>query len=124
MKPLLGSILIILFFILFFSFLTVKLDQTVKWNWFITFIPLFLLQLCFTIDSIILIVRNFMKSKREKSIKLTIFLSSILLLFIFEILLCLKLEYYHQEIKLTYVSIPLWLILSAASVYILRNLIQ
>jgi hypothetical protein len=124
MKPLLGSILIILFFILFLSFLTVKLDQTVKWNWFITFIPLFLLQLCFTIDSIILIVRNFMKSKREKSIKLTIFLSSILLLFIFEILLCLKLEYYQQEIKLTYVSIPLWLILSAASVYILRNLIQ
>ena len=124
MKPILASILIILFLILYFSFLTVKLEQTVKWNWFIIFIPLFLLQLCFTIDSIILIIRNFMKSKREQSVKITVFLSSILLLFIFEILLCLKLEYYQQEIKLTYVCIPLWLILSAASVYIFRNLIK
>ena len=110
--------------ILFFSFLTVRVDQTVKWNWFIVFIPLYLLQLSFIIDSIILIANNIIKSKPEQSIKISIFLASIILFFIFEVLLCLKLEYYRVEIKLSFVCMPLWLVLTAASVYIFKKLIK
>ena len=110
--------------ILFFSFLTVRVDQTVKWNWFIVFIPLYLLQLSFIIDSIILIANNIIKSKPEQSIKISIFLASIILFFIFEVLLCLKLEYYPVEIKLSFVCMPLWLVLTAASVYIFKKLIK
>ena len=124
MNPILSSIIIILFLILYFSFLTVKIDQTVKWNWFLVFIPLFLLQFCLCIDSVILIIRNAYKSRRKQLFKIVLFLSSILLLFIFEILLCLKLEYYQTQIKLTFVFIPLWVILINASVYVFRYLIK
>jgi hypothetical protein len=124
MNPILSSIIIILLLTLYFAFLTVKIDQTVKWNWFIIFIPLFLLQFCFIIDSTILMIRNLLKSKREQSIKIILFLVSTILLYLFEILLCLKLEYYFQEIKLSFVFLPLWSIIFISSGYICRHLVR
>lgn len=123
MNPILSAILIVILTILFFSFLTIRIDNTVKWNWFIIFIPIFFLKFCFLIDVIVLIIRNAIRSKRVQIIKLIIFLISILLFYIFEILLCLKLEYYNH-LKLTFVFIPLWLLLSIASVYLFRHLIK
>lgn len=108
MSPILSATLVSCFLIMFFSFLSTKIDQSVKWNWFIVFIPLFFLQTCFFIDNILLTIKNRSISK-IKLIKLFTFLISNILLLAFEILLCLKLEYF-PSVKLSFVFIPFWLL--------------
>jgi hypothetical protein len=106
MSPILSATLISCFTLIFFSFLTTRLDQSIKWNWFLVFVPMFFLQSCFLIDNILLLIKNRHISKL-KLLKLTLFLISNLLLLSFEILLCLKLEYF-PFIRITFIFVPIW----------------
>ena len=120
MNSILSAILTSSLLIIFLSFLSARIELSIKWNWFLVFIPLYFLQTCLLIDSIILIARNRANFK-FKLIKLISFLICFILIFSFEILLCLKLEYYPQ-LKLTFVFIPLWIIISFIIVFLLIKL--
>lgn len=124
MRPILASTIITLFSLVFLSLLTAKLNTTsVFWNWFLVFIPLFILQVFYLIELIInLFRREFHFDTNYKQYILIIL--CILLLFAFEFLLCLKLEYFETQIKLTYVFVPLWLVLFIICVYLVKVLID
>jgi hypothetical protein len=119
MSPILSAILISSFSIIFFSFVSTKIDQLIKWNWFVVFIPMFFLKFCFLIDCIVLMIKNRTKSK-YKIIKLSIFLLSILLALIFELLICFKLESYN--LKLSVAFTPFWLLCFILFGYLLIKL--
>ena len=122
MSPILSATLISCFTLIFFSFLTTRLDQSIKWNWFLVFVPMFFLQACFLIDNILLLVKNRYISKL-KLLKLTLFLVSNLLLLAFEILLCLKLEYF-PHINTTFLFLPVWILCLIIIAYLFSKLMQ
>lgn len=122
MTPILSATIISFNLIIFLSFLSTRIDSTINWNWFLVFIPVFFLQTCFLIDNLVLIVKN-RKANKKKIQKLFMYLLCILLMVTFEILLCLKLQYY-RDLKLTYVFIPFWvfcLILFFYFIFKLKN---
>ena len=120
MSPILSATLISCFTLIFFSFLTTRIDQSIKWNWFIVFIPLFFLQVCFLIDNLLLLIKNRSISKL-KLLKLMVFLVSNFLFLAFEILLCLKLEYFHF-MRTTLVLIPVWILCFIIIAYLFLKL--
>ena len=122
MSPILSATLISCFALIFFSFLTTRLDQSIKWNWFLVFIPLFCLQACFFIDNILLLVKNRFNSKL-KLLKLLAFLVANALLLTFEMLLCLKLEIYNS-IKTSFIFIPIWILCLIVIAYLFIKLMQ
>ena len=106
MTPILSTTLVSFNLIIFLSFLSTRVDNAIKWNWFLVFIPVFFLKICFIIDSVILLIKN-RKSNRFKISFFILSLISILLVFTFEILLCLKLENF-PDLSNYYVFVPLW----------------
>lgn len=120
MSPIFSTIITTSLLILFFSFLSTRIDQSTKWNWFIVFIPLYLLQAFFMIDTIFLLIKNSF-SFNTKFLKLFSFLICIILTFIFEILICLKLEYY-SHLRLAYILTPAWIVMTFQIVYLLSKL--
>lgn len=117
MSPIFSAILTSSLLIMFTSFLSTKIDQTVTWNWFLVFMPIFMLQTFYLIDSIVLIF----KKRTLVQTYLYAFTLCLMLIFAFEIMLCLKLEYF-PGLKLTFVFIPIWVILSIMIIYLLIKL--
>lgn len=118
MSPIFSALMTSSLLIMFISFISTKIDQTVNWNWFLVFMPLFMLQTFYLIDVVALI------SKRRiqlKSLNLFAFAFGIVLIFSFEILLCLKLEYF-LEWKLTFIFTPLWISFSMIIIYLFFQL--
>lgn len=120
MSPILSAVITTGLIIIFLSFLSTRIDQSTKWNWFIVFIPIFLLQTFFLIDSIFLLIRNRF-TFNIKLLKLCSFFICVILLFVFEILICLKLEYY-PGMRLAYVLTPAWIVMLFKIVYLLIKL--
>lgn len=120
MSPIFSAILNTCSVIIFFAFLSTRIDNSIKWSWFLVFIPLFLLQTFYLIDCIFLIVKNRV-TFNSKLIKLIAFFICIILVFIFEILICLRLDYY-PDLKLTYVLVPAWLVMLGAIVFLFSRL--
>ncbi len=107
MKPILSALFISSILIIFFSFLTAKIDQSVRWSWFVVFVPLFLLNFCFMIDGFLLTIRSRLTSS-QKTKKYILIQFCNLLMTAFEVMLCLKLDQYYSKLKLVYVFIPIW----------------
>ncbi len=123
MTPVLSTVLIVLNLIIFFTFVTIKLDDTIDWNWFIIFVPVFFIKTVLFLDTLVLILKNRRKFKfSNKLLKLILFLTSIMLVFLFEILLCLNLEQYTQ-IKYIFIFLPLWLVFLLLSIYFFQILL-
>jgi hypothetical protein len=120
MSPILSTIVTTCLIITFFSFLSARIDQSTNWKWFVIFIPLFILQTFYLMDAIFLIVKNRF-TLNIKLIKLITFLFCIILLFIFEILVCLRLDYY-SNLKIGYILIPAWIIMIIKIIYLLIKL--
>jgi hypothetical protein len=118
MSPMFSAVLTSSLFLMFLSFLSTKIEGTVTWNWFLVFLPLFMLQTFYLIDVVTLISK---KSIQTKSMSLFVCAFFLVLLFTFEILLCLKLEAYTQ-MKLTYIFIPLWTNFSIMIIYLIIKL--
>lgn len=120
MSPILSIIVTTCLLIIFFSFLSARIDQSTNWKWFVIFIPLFILQSFYLMDAIFLIVKNRF-TLNIKLIKLITFFFCIILLFIFEILVCLRLDYY-SNLKIGYILAPAWIIMIIQIIYLLIKL--
>ena len=121
MSPILSTIVTTCLIILFFSFLSARIDQSTNWKWFVIFIPLFILQTFYLIDAIFLIVKNRF-TLNIKLIKLITFFFSIILVFTFEILVCIRLDYLVSSLKLGYILIPAWILMIIQMIYLLIKL--
>nr|XP_054771133.1 transmembrane protein 60-like [Lytechinus pictus] len=102
------------FTLLFLILLALRLDQNTTWNWFIIFLPLWIfdfLVLCIQLLRIVTHVRTGHDRHLEMTMSTKIFfVIGIGLKLLFQVLLCVRLEYKH-DLALFYVFIPLWVIL-------------
>lgn len=122
MSPILAAILISTNLTVFFSFLSLKVDNSIKWNWFIVFIPLFFLEFLFFIHGLILLKRGVRYKLTSELVKLLFYFVANTAMVTFQILLCLKLELFYASLKLTYVFIPFWCLLLILLFYLLQVL--
>ncbi|XP_015683135.1 transmembrane protein 60 [Protobothrops mucrosquamatus] len=104
-----------LFTLLFLIMLVLKLDEKAPWNWFLIFIPVWIF------DTILLVMIIVKMARRCKSgydprngsqnlKKKAWYLAAMLLKLAFCLALCAKLEQF-TAMKLSYVFIPLWILL-------------
>lgn len=121
MRPILAALITSANLIIYFSFLLLKIDQSIKWNWFVVFIPLFFLKFFFLTHSIVLVKKLFVYKQHGKDFSLLYYIMTILSLLTFEILLCVKLEY-QPHIKYTFVFLPLWMSLIFLIIYLTKRL--
>lgn len=101
--------------IIFSVFLLAKLDDLANWNWFIVFMPIYFLQFLFAVDSVRLIFKIRLSFK-SKLVKLLALIAALFLIYLFEILLCLKLEGFFaasKTLKYSFVFLPFWIVLLA-----------
>lgn len=114
-------------FLVFFILLVLRLDSKVSWNWFLIFIPLWLFNtvvLIYILFNMTVHCKNgYMYDRNELSMKRKgWFLCSILLKLCFEVLLCIKLEYF-SDMELYYVMVPLWILLAGGTGDVFKCLI-
>ncbi|XP_062587285.1 transmembrane protein 60-like [Saccostrea cucullata] len=97
----------------FLILLALKLDKKVKWNWFLVFNPMWLF------DGVIVIYITFKMIAQCKNrynqgqvsmMRKVCYMCFVLLKMAFQVLLCMKLQYYDQEISLYFVMIPFWML--------------
>lgn len=102
--------------LMFLVLLVLRIDNRTQWNWFVVFIPLWVF------NAILLIYATFRTTSdcknrsdhaKKQRIRDVVIIVSILLMVVFEILLCLKLEYPSLNLPLAYVMIPFWIDLVA-----------
>ncbi|GCB85082.1 transmembrane protein 60-like [Scyliorhinus torazame] len=102
-----------LFTLLFLIILVLKLDQTLGWNWFLVFIPLWIFD---TVLLVMLVVRLAGRCKagydrHSSNVRRKVwYLCAMLLKLGFLLALCARLERY-TAMKLSWVLIPLWILL-------------
>lgn len=100
--------------LVFIILLTLKLDGRITdWNWFIIFIPMWILDSVITVYTLINMVMHcknrWWHNVHETSLKRkTWCLGGISLKILFQVLLCLRLEYV-KHLRLFYVMIPFWI---------------
>ena len=111
--------------LVFLILLVLRLDQKAIWNWFIIFIPMWLF------DGIIIVYILFYMITHCKTgwdraevsmVKKVWFLTAMILKLAFQVMLCLRLEYF-PNFPLYYIMIPMWILLCAVCVDIFRTLI-
>lgn len=115
--------------LIFIILLTLKLDGRINdWNWFIIFIPMWILDSVVTIYTVIKMVMH-CKNKwwhnvHETTLKKKIWcLCGILLKILFQILLCVRLQYI-PTFRLFYVAIPFWMFNFGCIVEVLTSLLK
>ena len=106
--------------LLFLVFLNLKLEETLAWNWFLVFLPMWIYDVILIASGA---VQMFKKYRSQHSLATmndpTIpnipqqiwFLVCVGFKFAFQILLCVQLEYFDKEILMCYAAIPLWILL-------------
>lgn len=97
--------------LVFLVLLVLRLDERVSWNWFLIFIPLWVFDgvcIIYIVINMIMHCKNdYDRNEAGMSMKRKIwFIVTALLKIIFQILVCLKLQYYN--LTLYYVLIPFW----------------
>lgn len=120
MSPIFSAIITTCSVIIFFAFLTARIDNSTNWNWFLVFIPLFLIQTFYLIDCMFLMIKQRFKFN-SRLIKLSAFFICIILIYSFEILICVRLDYYPQ-LNLSYLFIPAWLVMLSTIGFLLFKL--
>lgn len=104
----------------FIILLTLKLDGRINdWNWFIIFIPQWIFDLVVILYTLIKIIMRYRYGNshqmHETSMKRKLWcLIVVVLKLLFQVLLCLKLQYAPQ-IRMFYTVIPIWIILTGFS---------
>lgn len=97
----------------FLILMVLKLDNKVDWNWFLIFTPMWLFDAVVTIYVTFKMIvhckngydRTDLTMRRKIYYMLGVFLK-----LSFQVLLCMRLQYY-EIIRLLYVMIPLWILL-------------
>lgn len=100
--------------LMFVILLVLRLDERVKWNWFLIFLPMWIF------DGILIVYITFYMGSHCKNGfdtndqtmgRKVAFLAGMFLKLSFQVLLCLRLQYYTAELNLYYVMIPAWILL-------------
>jgi len=97
------------FIILIFLILVVlRLEQRVRWSWFIVFVPMWLHD-CILLIYLIFLMGSHRRMDRwqRRAVKHVIFVAALILKVSAEILLCLRLE--GNGMKLYYMMLPVWI---------------
>jgi len=116
--------------LVFIILLTLKLDRRIdEWNWFIIFIPMWILDCLITVFTLINMIMHckrgwWLNTVVETSMKRkTWCLSGILLKMLFEVLLCLRMQYFQEHLRLYMVMLPVWCFLSGCVIDVFTNLL-
>ena len=87
--------------LLFLVFLHLKLDDTLTWNWFLIFLPVWLYDAILTFSGTVQIISqyrnrdNAVQMNETSTIRLVYSLLLVALKFLFQVLLCVKLQYFY-----------------------------
>lgn len=113
--------------LVFLILLVLRLDHKVEWNWFLIFIPLWLFDavvvIYITVNMIVHCKNGYDRNELTMRRKAW-FMASVVLKMSFQVLLCLKVQYFDDIISTYIVMIPFWLVLSGASFDVFRSLMR
>ena len=114
----------------FCSFIVIKLEGKSNMNWFLVFMPIWIFN---SLLSVFGLIKLFQQSRRNSLPinqdnlliikKELIVISCIFLKSLFEVLLCLKLQYY-SSLSLFLVMTPLWILLTIITVFLSLRLFK
>lgn len=109
----------------FLILLTLRLDEKTEWDWFIIFIPVWIFDFKVAVFILFRIISH-CKNRHDRSF-MTMFqklwyLLCVFLKVAFQILLCMKLQYY-KEINWFFVMMPLWALLAGMCSEVFFNLV-
>lgn len=110
----------------FLILLTLRLDDKTDWDWFIIFVPLWIFDfklLIFILFRIITHCRNGHDRSFVTMHKKCWYFFCVLLKIAFEVLLAVRLQYYHN-ISWYFVMIPLWILLFGICAEVFMNIIS
>ncbi|XP_037086447.1 transmembrane protein 60-like [Pollicipes pollicipes] len=111
--------------LVFLILLVLRLDGRTRWNWFIVFIPMWILDSIMILYALVVMVSPCRSGDRwrEVTANLTSVLA-VLLKLAFQTCLCLHLQYPMAGLPLHAALAPLLVLLTGATVSLMRNLIQ
>lgn len=115
--------------LVFLILMVLRLDKKVSWNWFLVFIPMWVFDavvIIYITFKMIVHCKNGYDHRVDLNISLTkkgFYMAAVLLKLSFQVLLCMRLQYY-PEIDLKYVMIPFWILMSKAIYDVFMNLVQ
>lgn len=110
----------------FLILLVLRLDEKVQWNWFIIFIPLWVLDVAIVIYIVFFTIKHFtsgVNNTCDAVMRKFWFLGCVMLKILFEILICLRLEYL-RTMGSYYVMMPAWLLLVLILLDLSRNILK
>ncbi|XP_025089989.1 transmembrane protein 60-like [Pomacea canaliculata] len=112
----------------FLIFLVLKLDQKISWNWFLIFIPLWVfdavVMVYLSVNMIIHCKNGYDRNHSDLSLRRkSWFLACAFLKMLFQVLLCLKLQY-MQYMSMYFVMIPFWVLTLGTSVDLFTGLVK
>jgi len=112
-------------FLVFLILVVLRVDGRTQWNWLVVFIPLWVFNVILLIYAVFRTVQDCKSSPNHlQTLKNAKVIIGILLLISFEIMLCFKMEYSQLNLPLTYVMIPLWIILPVLVVQVFFRLMN
>lgn len=104
------SLCVWLLLMMFTIFLALRLDEKVLWNWFIIFIPLWLLDGVLFVYVIINAVKRWRSLGHSCGVSLVCYMASSVAFLLFQLLLCLRLE--QVVVMSAYIpAVPGWITL-------------
>ncbi|KAK7091676.1 transmembrane protein 60-like [Littorina saxatilis] len=111
----------------FLIFLVLKLDTKISWNWFLIFIPLWLFDVVvivyLTVNMIIHCKNGYDRNHSDLSLRRKgWFITAASLKMIFQVLLCLRLQYL-PSFPLYFVMIPFWILATVSAGDMFRGLV-
>jgi len=113
--------------LMFLILLVLRLDERVRWSWFIVFIPLWLydfILLIYLVFSMISHCRTSHDRFPRTVMRKIWYIFLVVLQQAAQIMLCIKLENNGIDLSLFYVMIPVWIILSASTVDVFLSLFE
>lgn len=114
--------------LVFLILLVLRLDRKVEWNWFLIFIPMWLFDsvviIYITVNMIIHCKNEYRTSHHDLTMtRKGWFMAAVILKLAFQVLLCLKNEYFNT-IPLYYVMIPFWTLMVGSTGDIFAGLLS
>lgn len=107
----------------FLILLVLRLDEKVFWNWFIIFIPLWILNVSIAIYILFFTIKHFTSGANNGCHTVGrkfLYLGCVFLKVLFEVLVCLRLEYL-RTMGTYFVMIPAWMLLIVMLTDLSRN---
>ncbi|ESO85294.1 hypothetical protein LOTGIDRAFT_195820 [Lottia gigantea] len=112
--------------LVFLILLVLRLEYKVTWNWFLIFIPLWLFDCVVLLYITINMIRHCRRGFDRNDVSMrrkVYYMTAVLLKMTFQILLCLRFEYFNF-ISLYMAMIPFWVLLTVSCTDIFIGLVK